>query len=82
MKSEIFCSAISNRNSIKFLYLLNEVTIDPYYISQDRSGKKFIYGKANNSSQIKRFEFDKIVNIKILKQNRFSPIIPIISQMN
>ncbi len=82
MKSEIFRHAIHNRNSIKFLYMLNEVTIDPYFISQNNSGKKFIYGKTYNSSEIKRFDFDKIVNIKVLRENKFSPIIPIIAQMN
>lgn len=82
MKSEIFSKAIHNRNTIKFLYLLNEVTIDPYFISQDKSGKKIIYGKTYNSSEIKKFDFDKIVNIKVLKKNRFSPVIPIIAQMN
>ena len=82
MKSEIFLNAIYNRNSIKFLYLLNEVTIDPYFISQNKSGKKIIYGKTYNSSEIKKFDFDKIVNIKVLKKNKFSPIIPIIAQMN
>jgi len=82
MKSEIFSGAISNRNTVKFLYLLSEVTIDPYFISQNKSGKKFIYGKSCKSSEIKKFEFDKIVNIKVLKKQRFSPVIPIIAQMN
>ena len=82
MKSEIFSQAIYNRNTIKFLYMLNEVTIDPYFISQDKSGRKIIYGKTYNSSEIKKFDFDKIVNIKVLEKNRFSPIIPIIAQMN
>ena len=82
MKSEIFSQAIYNRNTVKFLYMLNEVTIDPYFISLNKSGKKIIYGKANNSSEIRKFDFDKIVNIKVLKQNRFFPIIPIIAQMN
>ncbi|MFZ0452944.1 MAG: hypothetical protein WCE54_23590 [Ignavibacteriaceae bacterium] len=82
MKTEIFSQAIHNRNTIKFLYLLHEVTIDPYFISQDKSGKKIIYGKAYNSSEIKKFEFEKIVNIRVLRRNRFSPIIPIIAQMN
>lgn len=82
MKSEIFSQAIHNRNTIKFLYMLNEVTIDPYFISQDKSGRKIIYGKTYNSSEIKKFDFDKIVNIKVLEKNRFSPIIPIIAQMN
>ncbi len=82
MKSEIFTRAIYNRNTVKFLYMLNEVTIDPYFISLNKSGKKIIYGKAYNSSEIRKFDFDKIVNIKVLKQNKFSPIIPIIAQMN
>ena len=82
MKSEIFLNAIYNRNSIKFLYLLDEVTIDPYFISQNNSGKKFIFGKTYNSSEVKKFDFDKIVNIKVLKKNKFFPVIPIIAQMN
>jgi hypothetical protein len=82
MKSEIFTNAISNRNTVKFLYSLSEVTIDPYFISQNRSGKKYIYGKTYSSSEIKKFEFDKIVNIKVLKGKRFSPVIPIIVQVN
>jgi len=69
--------AISRRNKIKFLYGLNEVVLDPYYISTERSGKKFIYGKVYNSSIIKKFEYTRIANIKVL-QNRFSPVIPII----
>ncbi len=77
MKSEIFSMAISRRNKIKFLYGLNEVVLDPYYISTERSGKKFIYGKVYNSSIIKKFEYTRIANIKVL-QNRFSPVIPII----
>lgn len=82
MKTEIFSSAINNRNTIKFLYGLSEMIIDPYFISQDKSGKKFIYGKANNSSEIKKFEYEKIANIKILRNIRFSPIIPIIAKFN
>jgi len=82
MKTDIFSSAICRRNSIRFLYSLNEVTIDPYYISREKNGKKVIYGKVRNSSEIKKFEFDKIVNIKILGRDRFSPVIPIISLVN
>ncbi len=82
MKTDIFSSAISSRNSIRFLYSLDEVTIDPYYISREKNGKKVIYGKVRNSSEVKKFEFDKIVNIKILGRDRFSPVIPIISLVN
>ncbi len=78
MKSEIFSTAISNRNRIKFLYDMNEILIDPYFISKERNGKKVIYGKLFNSSEIKKFEYEKISNIKILNNLRFSPVIPII----
>jgi hypothetical protein len=77
MKTELFSSAISNRNRVSFLYQLNEVILDPYYITRERSGKKVIYGKMISSNEIKKFEYDRIVNIRILKSMRFSPIIPL-----
>lgn len=77
MKSEIFTFAISNRNQVKFLYAMNEVTIEPYYLSREKSGKKVIYGKLHNASEIKKFDYDKIVNIRVLKNRKFSPVIPI-----
>jgi hypothetical protein len=79
MKSEIFSFAISHRNQIRFNYRFNEVFLDPYYISHESSGKKVIYGRINNSSEIKKFDYDKIVNIRVLQYKRFSPVIPIIS---
>jgi len=79
MKSEIFSFAINNRNQLRFLYGFSEVILDPYYITRDKMGKKVIYGRINNSSEVKRFEFDKIVNIRVLKSRRFSPVIPILS---
>jgi hypothetical protein len=80
MKSEIFSSAITNRNKIRFLYGLSEVVLDPYYISMERSGKKVIYGKVLTSNEIKKFEYHRIANIKVLRNIRFSPVIPIISR--
>jgi hypothetical protein len=77
MKSQIFSAAIVNRNRIRFLYGLNEVVIDPYYITRERNGKKVIYGRINNSNEIRKFEYDRIANIRILKSMRFSPIIPL-----
>jgi hypothetical protein len=79
MKTEIFSFAINNRNQLRFLYGLSEVILDPYYITRDKAGKKVIYGRINNSSEVKRFEYDKIVNIRVLKSRRFSPVIPILS---
>ena len=78
MKSEIFETAIKNRNRLSFLYGLNEVLIEPYYITMEKSGSKVIYGKVYQSSEIKKFNYCKIANIKVLEKKRFSPIIPII----
>lgn len=77
MKTEIFTSAICNRNKIRFLYGLTEILLEPYYIMTDRSGKKVIYGRPNNSSEIRKFEFSRITNIKVLDGRRFSPVISI-----
>lgn len=75
MKSQMFSSAIVNRNRVRFLYELHEVVLDPYYITREKNGKKVLYGKMNNSNEIKKFEYERIANIRILKSMRFSPII-------
>jgi hypothetical protein len=82
MKTEIFSSAICKRNKIKFLYGLNEVLLEPYYIMKERSGKKVIYGRANNSNEVRKFEFNRIANIKVLNTSRFSPIISVSTLIN
>lgn len=78
MKTEIFRSAIRNRNRLKFLYGINEILIEPYYVMVEKSGSKVIYGKVFHSSEIKKFEYNRIANIKVLEKKRFSPVIPII----
>ncbi len=78
MKTEIFKSAIKNRNRVKFLYGLDEIILEPYYIATERNGSRVIYGKVLHSSEIKKFNFSKIANIKVMSSIRFSPIIPII----
>ncbi|HOJ17998.1 MAG: hypothetical protein GX452_03730 [Ignavibacteriales bacterium] len=78
MKSDIFSEAISNRYKIRFLYSTDIVEMDPYFIGQDRSGLKYIYGKTPGSNDVKKFEYRRIANIKIYKNKKFSPIIPII----
>lgn len=78
MKTEIFQSAIKNRNRVKFLYGLNEILIEPYYLSIEKNGSKVIYGKVFHSSEIKKYSYNKIANIKVIDKKRFSPIIPII----
>ena len=78
MKTEIFKSAIRNRNRLRFLYGIDEILIEPYYVMIEKSGSKVIYGKVFNSSEIKKFEYSRIANIKVLEKKRFSPVIPII----
>jgi hypothetical protein len=73
MKSEIFSFAITNSNQLSFNYGFNEVFLDPYYISREKSGKKVICGRLNNSLEIKTFEYNKIVNIRLLPRRRISP---------
>ena len=73
MKTQIFSDAINNRNQIRFLYGLDEVILEPYYLIKSRSGKKFIYGRVNNSAEIKKFEYSLIANIKVFSDKRFSP---------
>ena len=77
MKSEIFTQAITRRNNLRFLYGLEEVNLEPYYITRSRSGKKVIYGRLRNTNVIKKFEYKKIANIRIVGTERFSPRIPI-----
>jgi len=78
MKSNIFLNAIRSRNLLKFLYGLEETCIEPYYISYNKEGRKVIYGRVNSTKEIKKFEFDRIVNIRIINTKKFSPVIPII----
>ena len=80
MKSDIFITAIRNRNYLRFLYGLQEIHLEPYYIARERSGKKVIYGRVNTTKEIKKFAYDRIANIKVVDTFKFSPIIPIISQ--
>ncbi len=77
MKTDIFIRAITKRNNLQFLYGLQEVNLEPYYISKNRSGKKVIYGRLRNSNEIRKFEYNKIANIRIIESFRFSPRIPI-----
>ncbi len=80
MKTTIFINAIRTRSYLRFLYGLQEIYIEPYYITTERSGKKVIYGRVKRTNEIKKFEYEKIVNIRVLSNSKFSPVIPIIPQ--
>jgi hypothetical protein len=77
MKTDIFIQAIRSRKNLQFLYGLQMVSLEPYYITKNRIGKKVIYGRIRNSSEIRKFEYEKIANIRIIESFRFSPRIPI-----
>jgi len=78
MKTEIFINAIKNRNYLRFLYGFEELYVEPYYIAKEKTGKKVIYGKVRKTNEIRKFEYKKIANIRVMNKNKFSPIIPII----
>jgi hypothetical protein len=79
MKTQIFSEAINKRNQIRFLYGFDEVLLEPYYIAKDKLGKKVLYGRVTNSSEIKKFEYGLIANIKVFSNKRFSPRIQMMS---
>lgn len=82
MKTDLFNSAISQRTKIRFLYNLESIIIEPYYLSISSRGNKVIYGRVNNTNEIRMFEYGKIFNIKVLNNKKFSPIIPILPIYN
>jgi hypothetical protein len=77
MKTLIFAAAIRNRRRVRFVYNLREITLEPYYISMNKTGRKVIFGRVDSTNEIKAFEYAKIFNIKVMS-NIFSPIIPIL----
>ena len=77
MKTDIFIQAIRNRKNLQFLYGLQEVNLEPYYISKNTFGRKVIYGRLRSTNEIKKFEYNRISNIRIIESFRFSPLIPI-----
>jgi hypothetical protein len=79
MKTEIFSKAILNRNKMHILYEYEETVFEPYYLSLDSNGEKVVFGRVNNSFEIKMIEYKKIMNIKVLDYSHFSPIIPILN---
>ena len=77
MKTDIFIRAIRNRKYLIFLYGLKEITIEPYYITRSKEGKKVIYGRLKSTNEIRKFDYDKIANIRVVDAYKFTPLIPI-----
>ena len=82
MKTNIFLTAIKNRSKLKFLYSLTEIIIEPYFIAREKSGRRVIFGRVKRTNAVRKFEYNKISNIRILNEDKFSPVIPIISQVS
>jgi hypothetical protein len=78
MKTNLFADAIKNRNKLKFLYDLEEVMLDPYYLTTNKLGDKVVFGRISSTNEVKMFQYNKIYNIKVLDYTKFSPIIPIL----
>lgn len=78
MKTDIFSRAIVNRQQITFIYGLQRITVDPYLVAINKTGKKVVFGRVNRTNEIKQFEYDKIFNIRTFDNRHFSPIIPIL----
>ncbi len=82
MKGEILFEAMVKRHKLQFAYGTDVVTLEPYYLSTMSNGKKVVFGRVNNTNEIRMFEYDKIANVKVLRHSRFAPIIPIYYSMN
>ncbi|MFA7289635.1 MAG: hypothetical protein WC055_12235 [Melioribacteraceae bacterium] len=78
MKSLLFSTAIINRLKVSFIFGSELISLEPYYISKNQKGEKVVFGRINNLNEIRVFEYCKIFNLRLLEQNRFSPLIPIL----
>lgn len=74
MKTTLFNRAIINCSKIRFLYGIEETIVEPYMVTVDRAGNKVIYARDTKSNVLQRYEYSKIVNIKILEGDKFSPV--------
>lgn len=80
-KSEILSMAVREQVKVKFLYGLNEVVLDPYFILFEEDGTKAIYGKSSNEGDLRRYSCKKMANIRLLKMH-FNPVIPVSPSYN
>ncbi|GMU85864.1 MAG: hypothetical protein AMXMBFR48_11060 [Ignavibacteriales bacterium] len=76
MKSLIFLEAIDKRRKVTFLYDYTLVEIEPYFLAMDRFGHKVVYGKVSGTLTVRKFEFIKISNLRVLMQG-FAPALPL-----
>ena len=82
IKSELFSQAIKERRQVRFYYQLKEVILDPYFIFVEDDGTKALYGKSFTSSKLNKFDYERIVNIRLLPFQNFTPIFPVSPILN
>ncbi len=82
MKSEIFSQAIKEGRSLRFYYQLKEIILDPYFIFTEEDGTKALYGKSYSTSRLTKFDFERIVNIRLLPLREVKPIMPVSPLLN
>lgn len=78
MKSIIFSEAIDKRRKVTFLYDDILMEIEPYFLAMDKFGHKVVYGKVSGTDAVRKFEFFKISNLRVLMQG-FAPALPLYS---
>ncbi len=81
-KSEIFAKAMANGMKVRFYYNLQEEVIYPYFIITEEDGTKALYGKSKEDKKVKKYDFKRIVNIRLLPNEHFIPLIPITTLFN
>lgn len=81
VKSEILSMAIKEQVKVRFLYGLNEIILDPYFILFEEDGTKAIYGMSAGGGDLRRYSCKKMANIKLLTMH-FQPIVPVSPSYN
>ncbi|MBV6511175.1 MAG: hypothetical protein HRU80_06105 [Ignavibacteriales bacterium] len=76
MKSMIFSEAIEKRRKVNFFYDDLLIEIEPYFLAMDKFGHKVVYGKVTGTDAVRKFEFFKISNLRVLLQG-FAPALPL-----
>ncbi|MCC6549650.1 MAG: hypothetical protein IT279_06230 [Ignavibacteriaceae bacterium] len=76
MKSLIFSEAIEKRRKVTFFYDDAMIEIEPYFLAMDRFGHKVVYGKVSGTVSVRKFEFIKISNLRVLRKG-FAPALPL-----
>ena len=75
---DLINNAIENRYRLRIKYGLEEIIFEPYFKSTGSVGDRTIFGRVNNTWEIKSILQSKISQVELLDFRKFSPIIPIV----